>query len=436
MRIIDLIEKKKNSEALSKEEIAFLVKGFTSGSIPDYQMAAWLMAVCFNGMNEDETAWLTYEMARSGDVLDLSMIKGPTVDKHSTGGVGDKTTLIVAPLAAALGMYVAKMSGRGLSHTGGTIDKLESIRGFETELSRDAFIKQVSSHGLAVVGQSEGLAPADKKMYALRDVTGTVASLPLIASSIMSKKIASGARHIVLDVKVGDGAFMNTLDEARTLAKAMVEIGSKLGRVVCAVLSDMDQPLGRAIGNTLEVRESIDVLRGEGPDDLRDLSVYLTAKLLQLADGCTFEDARKRARDTLASGAALLKFKEMVRTQGGIWKEEEIYPEMPTAPVVRTVTMSTSGYLTNIPARALGMIAMQLGAGREEKASLIDHRVGLVLYKKTGDSVREGDLFAEIHAATEDDADRAAKQLAVWMETSPDALAKRSLILDEIRALG
>ncbi|KYP80433.1 thymidine phosphorylase [Ferroacidibacillus organovorans] len=436
MRMVDLIEKKKNSEALSEAEISFIVEGFTHGTIPDYQMAAWLMAVCFAGMNEDETAWLTHEMAHSGDVLDLSMISGPTVDKHSTGGVGDKTTLIVAPLAAALGMYVAKMSGRGLSHTGGTIDKLESIQAFETERTRDAFMEQVSTHGVAVVGQSEGLAPADKKMYALRDVTGTVASLPLIASSIMSKKIASGARHIVLDVKVGDGAFMNTLDDARALAKAMVEIGAKLGRSVCAVLSDMDQPLGRAIGNALEVRESIDVLRGGGPADLRDLSVYLTAKLVQLVEGGTLDDATKRVSHALATGAALKKFKEMVISQGGVWGDDEIYPEMHAAPVVRTITMSSAGYLSSIPARALGTIAMQLGAGREEKTSSIDHRVGLILFKKAGDEVRVGDEFAEIHAATEEDADRAALQLAVWMKTSSHAFAKRPLILDEINAFG
>lgn len=408
MRAVDLIHKKKNGEPLSAGEIAFLVEGYCRGDIPDYQMSAWAMAVFFRGMNAEETAALTLTMARSGDQVDLSPIRGIKTDKHSTGGVGDKTTLIIGPLVAACGVPVAKMSGRGLGHTGGTIDKLESIEGFRTELTRERFFAQVNDIGLAVIGQSGNITPADKKLYALRDVTATVESIPLIASSVMSKKIAAGADAIVLDVKVGSGAFMKTVDEAEALAKAMVDIGVQVGRQTAAIISDMDQPLGYAIGNALEVREAIDTLRGQGPDDLTALCLALGAQMVVLSGQAdNIESAEKLLRQQLESGAALDKLRAFIEAQGGDSAIVDNPALLPQAPVIIEVTARQEGYVRRIDAEQLGIAAMQLGAGRATKDAVIDHAVGLILRRKVGDHVAAGETIALLHASKDDEANRA-----------------------------
>lgn len=403
MRVYDLIRKKRDGEELSGEEIRFLVLGYSQGEIPDYQMSAFTMAVFFQGMSPRETSDLTMAMVESGDRVDLSGITGIKVDKHSTGGVGDKVSLIVAPLAANVGVPVAKMSGRGLGHTGGTIDKLESIPGFQVELSIEEFIQHVNTYRIAIVGQSGNLVPADKKLYALRDVTATVDSVPLIASSIMSKKIASGADAIVLDVKFGTGAFMKTLDEARILAQTMVEIGNKLGRRTVAILSDMNQPLGHEIGNANEVKEALEVLRGQGPKDLREVSLTLAAHMTVLGGVyATFEAAYQELERVLSSGRALQTFKQFIEAQGGDPLVVDEPQRLPQATHHVEVLSDRSGYVTGIQAENVGVAAMMLGAGRAKKEDVIDHAAGITLLKKVGDQVELGDTIALLHCNVPD----------------------------------
>ncbi len=397
MRAVDLIEKKKQGAAHTAEELRFLVDGFTKGKIPDYQMSAWAMAVCFNGMTGEETALLTQYMAESGDQVDLSALSN-TVDKHSTGGVGDKTTLIVAPLVAALGGTVAKMSGRGLGHTGGTVDKLESIPGYRTALSMEEFLGLSQKHGMVVAGQSGDLAPADKKLYALRDVTATVASVPLIASSIMSKKIAAGAKSIVLDVKCGSGAFMKTVEDAAILAKAMVEIGSACGRNMAALITNMDLPLGSAIGNALEVEEAIAVLKGEGPEDLKEVCIALASQMLSLCQNWSLEQAEEKVKNALKNGAAYAKFEEWIAAQGG---DLAAFLERRKVPCrSHIIAAEKSGYIAAMDAEKIGVAAMLLGAGRTKKEDTIDYDAGILLLKKTGDYVQKGEPIAELFTAT------------------------------------
>lgn len=429
MRAVDLIEKKKQGLAHTAEELRFLVQGFTQGEIPDYQMSAWAMAVCFHGMTAEETALLTQFMAESGDQVDLSLLKN-TVDKHSTGGVGDKTTLIVAPLVASLGGTVAKMSGRGLGHTGGTVDKLESIPGYRTALSMEEFLGLSQKHGMVVAGQSGDLAPADKKLYALRDVTATVASVPLIASSIMSKKIAAGAKSIVLDVKCGSGAFMKTAEDAAILAKAMVEIGSACGRNMAALITNMDLPLGSAIGNALEVEEAIAVLKGEGPEDLKAVCIALASQMLSLCQGWSVEDAKSKVQEALENGSAYAKFEEWIAAQGGDLPK---FLEQRTHPCrIHKVVAQEDGYIEAMDAEQIGIAAMLLGAGRAKKEDTIDYDAGIRLMKKTGDAVQKGDLLAEFYTASVKDFDNAEQCFikALTIGAQPPRLLP--LILDRI----
>ncbi|MGL4819473.1 MAG: pyrimidine-nucleoside phosphorylase, partial [Bacilli bacterium] len=402
MRMVDLIGKKRNGDALSAAEIDWIVQGYTRGDVPDYQMSAWLMSVYFQGMTDDETAALTMSMVHSGEALDLSWIPGVKVDKHSTGGVGDTTTLVLAPLVASAGVSVAKMSGRGLGHTGGTIDKLESFPGFTVELTSTRFQELVQEAHLAVVGQSGDLAPADKKMYALRDVTGTVNSIPLIASSIMSKKIAAGADAIVLDVKYGSGAFMKTIDDARALAQCMVAIGTNVGRKTVALLTNMNEPLGYAIGNIVEVKEAIDTLRGEGPEDLTELCLELGAYMVFFAERADSVDhARQLLREKIASGAALEKLADFVSNQEGdgtLVHHPEGFERAPYDIVWRA---PKSGWIGAMESQRIGEAAMILGAGRESKDSVIDLAVGITLHKKVGERVEAGEPVLTLHARTE-----------------------------------
>ncbi|MBA4601215.1 pyrimidine-nucleoside phosphorylase [Thermoactinomyces mirandus] len=410
MRMIDLIEKKRDGQSLTEEEIRFLIKGYTEGDIPDYQMASFLMAVYFQGMSPEETAQLTMEMVKSGEQIDLSTIKGIKVDKHSTGGVGDTTTLVLAPLVAAVGVPVAKMSGRGLGHTGGTIDKLESIPGFHVEVDNKEFIRLVNENRIAVIGQSGNLTPADKKLYALRDVTGTVNSIPLIASSVMSKKIASGSDAIVLDVKLGAGAFMKNIDDARRLAEEMVEIGKRVGRKVMAVISDMSQPLGYAVGNALEVKEAIDTLKGEGPADLKELCLTLGSHMICLAGKAqTPAEARNMLEEVIESGKALEKFKQFLRAQGGDDSCADHPEKLLTAGYVMEVEAKEDGIVSAITANQIGTAAMMLGAGRATKESEIDLAVGLVLNKKIGDPVKKGESLVTIYSNRESVSDVTGK---------------------------
>lgn len=403
MRMIDIIEKKRDGYELTKEEIDFVISGYTNGDIPDYQMSAFAMAVYFQDMTTEERIHLTNAMAASGDQVDLSSIDGIKVDKHSTGGVGDTTTLILAPLVASVGVPIAKMSGRGLGHTGGTIDKFESIEGFQVELDGDTFTKLVNKNKVAVVGQSGNLAPADKKIYGLRDVTATVDSIPLIASSIMSKKIASGADAIVLDVKVGSGAFMKDLDSAKELAHAMVQIGNGAGRQTVAVISDMNQPLGFAVGNALEVKEAIDTLKGEGPKDLEELCFTLGSRMVYLGKKAdSIEEARAMLEEAIRSGKALEKFKQLVSSQGGDETVIDDPSKLPTASYTFEVEAKEDGYVTEMIANEIGNAASMLGAGRLTKDAEIDLAVGLIMNKKIGDKVIKGDSLVTIHSNSED----------------------------------
>ncbi|AKE25780.1 MULTISPECIES: pyrimidine-nucleoside phosphorylase [unclassified Bacillus (in: firmicutes)] len=402
MRMVDIIIKKQNGKELTTEEIQFFVNGYTDGSIPDYQASALAMAIFFQDMSDRERADLTMAMVNSGETIDLSAIEGIKVDKHSTGGVGDTTTLVLAPLVAALDVPVAKMSGRGLGHTGGTIDKLEAIMGFHVELTKDEFIKLVNRDKVAVIGQSGNLTPADKKLYALRDVTGTVNSIPLIASSIMSKKIAAGADAIVLDVKTGAGAFMKTEEDAAELAKAMVRIGNNVGRQTMAVISDMSQPLGFAIGNALEVKEAIDTLKGEGPEDLHELVLTLGSQMVVLAKKAdTLDEARAKLEEVMKNGKALEKFKDFLKNQGGDSSIVDDPSKLPQAAYQIDVPAKEAGVVSEIVSDEIGVAAMLLGAGRATKEDEIDLAVGIMLRKKVGDKVEKGEPLVTLYANRE-----------------------------------
>lgn len=403
MRMIDIIEKKRDGKSLTKEEIEFFVNGYTHGEVPDYQASSLAMAIFFQDMNDEERAALTMSMVNSGEKIDLSDINGIKVDKHSTGGVGDTTTLVLAPLVAAVGVPVAKMSGRGLGHTGGTIDKLESVKGFNVEISEKDFIKLVNDNQIAVIGQSGNLTPADKKLYALRDVTGTVNSIPLIASSIMSKKIAAGADAIVLDVKTGSGAFMKTLDDAEALAHAMVRIGNNVGRNTMAIISDMSQPLGNAIGNALELKEAIATLKGNGPKDLTELVLTLGSQMVVLAEQATsLDEARQMLIDAIKSGKALNKFKIFLSNQGGDDSIVDSPEKLPSAKYQVEFKAKKDGYITEIIANEIGIASMMLGAGRQTKEDVIDLGVGIVLNKKVGEHVEKGENILTIHTNTKE----------------------------------
>lgn len=410
MRMVDIIEKKRDGKELTTDEINFFIEGYTKGDIPDYQAASLAMAIFFQDMTEQERAALTLAMVHSGDVIDLSQINGVKVDKHSTGGVGDTTTLVLAPLVAAVGVPVAKMSGRGLGHTGGTIDKLESVEGFHVEISEDEFIKLVNEDRVAVIGQTGNLTPADKKLYALRDVTGTVNSIPLIASSIMSKKIAAGADAIVLDVKTGSGAFMKTLEDAEQLAHAMVSIGNHVGRKTMAIISDMSQPLGNAIGNALELREAIETLNGHGPEDLTELVLTLGSQMVVLGQQAeTLEEARRKLKQAIQDGTALAKFKQFIANQGGnphIVDHPELLPQ---AQYKIELPAQKTGTITEMIANDIGIASMMLGAGRQTKEDTIDLGVGIVLNKKVGDTVKKGEPLLTIYSNQPDIFDVKAK---------------------------
>jgi len=412
MRAVDIIEKKRDGLELSTEEIRCFIQGFTRGKIPDYQASAWAMAVLFQGMTPRETHDLTMALAESGEILDLSSVVEIALDKHSTGGVGDKTTLVVAPIVAGCGIPVGKMSGRGLGFTGGTLDKMESIPGFQVDLTTEGFLAQLREVGIVLSGQTADLAPADGKLYALRDVTGTVPSIPLIASSVMSKKIAGGANAIVLDVKTGLGAFMQDLGRARELAQLMVDIGTHAGRRVTALISDMNQPLGHAVGNALEVREALDTLMGGGPEDFREHCLVVAAHMLYLSGRFgDFEDARRAAEQSLKEGDALAKLKALVQAQGGDLSYVEDPTRLPAAPVIRDIDAPASGYLSKIHARVVGMAAMHLGAGRARKGDPIDHAVGVIAPRKVGDLVERGQPIFRVHARSETALDEAAARL-------------------------
>lgn len=401
MRMYDIIDKKKRNEILTAAEIEFFISGYLSGKIPDYQISALLMAIYFNGMTDSETAALTKIMARSGDMIDLSAIHGKKIDKHSTGGVGDKTTLIVAPIVAACGGKVAKMSGRGLGHTGGTVDKLESIPNFKTVLTRQEFFDTVNNCGLSLIGQSGNLAPADKKLYALRDVTATVDSIPLIASSIMSKKIAAGSDCILLDVKTGSGAFMKNLDDSIKLAETMVKIGENTGRRTIALITNMDAPLGYGVGNSIEVIEAMEVLKGRGAADLIKISVELAANMLYLAEKGTLEECRQLAKNSIKNNSALETFCKMVRAQGGNDSVLYDYKKFPQTTFKREIFAKSSGFITKMNAEKIGKASVILGAGRETKESQIDYSAGIVMHKKFGDAVKAGESLAVLYTSKE-----------------------------------
>ena len=430
MRAYDLIEKKKLGKALTKEEISFLLKGYVSGQIPDYQMSAFAMAVCFQGMEEEELTFFTKEMAASGEQLNLSPIRGFKADKHSTGGVGDKTTLIVGPLVAACGVKVAKMSGRGLGHTGGTIDKLESIPGFTAELSRERFFDIVNRTGFSVAGQTGNLVPADKKLYALRDVTATVDSIPLIASSVMSKKLAAGADGIVLDVKAGSGAFMKTPEDARALAETMVKIGKGAGRKTAALITNMDVPLGSCVGNALEVMEAVEALQGKGPGDLQKLSIELAARMLHLAGKGDVESCQAMAEAALFSGKAFEKLCQMVEAQGG--KKEALldFSLFKKSRYQKEVSSHTAGFITHMNTEKCGLCAMALGAGRSKKEDPIDPGAGIRFYKKTGDYVEKGEILAVCYSDLPESLPEAERLLINAISISSEKPERKPLIYD------
>jgi pyrimidine-nucleoside phosphorylase len=428
IRPAELIQRKRDGGELSAEELTELIAGYARDEVPDYQMAAFCMAVFFRGLTPAETFALTDAMVRSGDTLDLHSALGRTVvDKHSTGGVGDKTTIAVGPIVAACGVPFGKLSGRGLGHTGGTLDKLEAIPGFRVELSEDEFVAQVKAVGLAIIGQTGDLVPADKKLYALRDVTATVDNVQLIAASIMSKKLAAGADAIVLDVKVGDGAFMKTLEEARTLAETMRELGERAGRRVTCLLTDMDQPLGRAVGNALEIREARATLIGEGPDDFTELVLTASAHLLALSDlGVDEDEGRRRAEAAVRDGSAFERYERWVRAQGGDPSEDAL----PRAAVVRTVEAPGAGHVRRLRALQIGIAALELGAGRARKDEAIDHAVGVVCLRKRGDGVERGEPIAEVHARTDSAATAAAEQVLDAYEFGEEPPEHRPIVLE------
>jgi len=432
MRMVDVIEKKRDGLELTKEEINFAIEGYTNGEVPDYQMSALLMAVYFQDMTTEERVNLTKAMIESGDQVDLSEIDGVKVDKHSTGGVGDTTTLILAPLVASVGVPVPKMSGRGLGHTGGTVDKLESIAGFQVELEPETFIALANKNKVAVVGQSGNLTPADKKIYSLRDVTGTVNAIPLIASSIMSKKIASGTDAIVLDVKTGSGAFMKTLEDAKELAHAMVQIGNGAGRETIGVISDMNQPLGFAVGNALEVKEAIDTLKGSGPEDLHELCIELGSRMVYLGKKAdSIEEAKEKLEEAIQSGQAIETFKTMIQAQGGDASIVDTPEELPAASLTYEVEAKEDGFVSEIIANEIGIAASLLGAGRLTKESEIDLAVGLVLNKKIGDQVKKGESLVTIHSNREDVSEVIEKIYASY-SFSKDKVKVKPLIYDVI----
>ncbi len=431
IRVPELIERKRDGGELTADEISALMLGYARGDIPDYQLAAFCMAVFFRGLTSAETYALTDALIQTGETIDLARALGrKVVDKHSTGGVGDKTSIAVAPIVAACGVPFGKMSGRGLGHTGGTLDKLESIPGFRVELSVDELIEQVREVGVAIVGATADIVPADKRLYALRDVTATVDNYSLIAASIMSKKIAAGAEAIVLDVKVGDGAFMKSEGDARTLAEVMIDLGHRAGREVVAILSDMGQPLGRAVGNALEIREAVATIRGDGPPDFVELVLAATSELLALSDlGIDRDEARARAEAAIADGSATAAYERWIRAQGGDPDESAL----PTAPVVQSVTADREGHVQSLGAVAVGVAALELGAGRRTKDDSIDHGVGVLLHKKRGDSVGAGETLAEVHASDEASAARAVEAVARAYFLGDEPAAAQSVILDVIR---
>ena len=428
----DIIRKKRDGGELSKEEIDFFIDGYVKGEIPDYQASALLMAIFFNGMNFDETVALTFAVRDSGQRLDFSSINGIRVDKHSTGGVGDKTSLVVAPLVASLGVKVAKMSGRGLGHTGGTIDKLESIPGFKTDISEEEFLKNVNEIGVCIVGQNKDLAPADKKLYALRDVTATVDSLPLVVSSIMGKKLAADDDCIVLDVKTGSGAFTKTIEESRKLAKTMVEIGKQAGKKMLALITDMDRPLGDAIGNTLEVKEAIDTLNGHGPEDFTEICVILATNMLYLAGKGSVEECEKMVKGALADRSALETLKKMVKAQGGDVECIENPDKFAKAPYVMSVKAKKSGYIQRVDTEGYGISSLLLGAGRNTKEESIDFSAGIVLKKKTGDYVSEGDEIAVMHTSEEKRFAPALEKFYASTIIGGEEPQKRPIVLDRV----
>ena len=441
MRAYEIINNKKRGKPLSSEEIQYIVNGYTAGEIPESQMAALLMAIYFKGMTPSETTALTMAMAQSGNQQDLSMLQGIKVDKHSTGGVGDKTTLAVGPIVAALGIPVAKMSGRGLGHTGGTVDKLEAIPGLRTDIATEEFLDIVAKHGICITGQSAKFAPADKAIYALRDITATVDSIPLIAASIMSKKIAAGADRILLDVKTGNGAFMKTLEESQALAKAMTEIGEGCGRKTHAIITDMSVPLGNAVGNTLEILEVIDVLRGQGPEDITAICIELSAQMLYLAELGSLATCRDMAKSVIANGKALAKLAEMVEAQGGnkayileagldtLNQTGSVKPgRFATANIQYPILSPTQGYIATMDTEGIGLCAMTLGAGRERADDILNYEAGIIIKAKTGDAIKEGQPLAILHASSQEMAEAVAQKYLSYLSFSDEAVAKPTLI--------
>src|SRR5579863_2003372 len=434
MQAVELIRKKRDGHTLNTGEIDWFIAGYMRERIPDYQMSAWLMAIYWQGMNAQETSDLTMAMARSGQELHIRDTMYPVVDKHSAGGVGDKVTLAVAPLVAACGVAVGKMTGRGLGHTGGTVDKLESVPGFRVSLTREEFARILTQHHIVLAGQSTELAPADGKMYALRDVTGTIESIPLIAASIMSKKLAVGASHLLLDVKVGSGAFMKTVEQARALAGTMVEIGRLAGLHAVAAITAMDQPLGRAIGNALEMAEAIAILRGEGPSDVSELCYHEAAELLTMTQSAgSISEAEQRVEQTVRSGAAVAKLAEVIAAQGGNAKQIEQPDLLPSAPVRSMLTAPRSGYIAGIESEQMGLASMRLGAGRFKKGDQIDHRTGFVLQAKVGDCLNAGEPLVEIHARTIEEVEAIRETLLACYTWSEAPVEVGPLIYDTIR---
>ena len=432
MRMYDIIKNKRDGGKLSKEEIDFFVKGYTAGEIPDYQASALCMAIYFRGMDDEETTNLTLAIAASGDKVDLSGINGVKVDKHSTGGVGDKTSLIIAPIVASYGVKVAKMSGRGLGHTGGTIDKLEAIDGYQTSIDKKEFFRIVNEVGVSIIGQSGNLAPADKKLYALRDVTATVDSLPLIVSSIMGKKLAAGADCILLDVKTGSGGFMKTLEDSTKLAKSMVEIGHLAGKKVIALITDMDVPLGKAIGNSLEVIEAVETLKGEGPEDLTEICIDIAANMLYMAGKGTVKECEALAKKAIADGSALQTLVKMVHAQGGNEKLLLDTSLFKKAAYDYEVKAPKTGYIEHVDTESYGMASLALGAGRAKKEDPIDYSAGITLEKKTGDFVKEGDVIAVLHTNKPESVKEAEERILKATEISSEPVEKKPIIMGRI----